>query len=198
MRLWNKAPHATGAAFHTLALRPFAPRRCGYKRKRALRSWAYCREQAQGRFNSREQKVPPWSALWELRKGMRNVIIYDNLYLRRSMFAVDYYEEERGRRPVEEFIDSLDVRMRATVFGRLALLEEHGQRLGMPFSRHLEDGIYELRTPQGSNITRVLYFFVVGERAILTHSFVKKAQKTPVREIERAKRARDDWKARNE
>ena len=68
----------------------------------------------------------------------------------------------------------------------------------MPFSRHLEDGIYELRTPQGNNITRVLYFFVVGERAILTHGFVKKPQKTPVREIERAKRARDDWRARNE
>lgn len=68
----------------------------------------------------------------------------------------------------------------------------------MPFSRHLEDGIFELRTPQGSNITRVLYFFVVGERAILTHGFVKKTQRTPPREIERAKKARDDWRQRNE
>ena len=68
----------------------------------------------------------------------------------------------------------------------------------MPFSRYLEDGIYELRTSQGSNITRVLYFFVVGERVILTHGFVKKTQKTPPREIERAKKARDDWRARNE
>lgn len=114
------------------------------------------------------------------------------------MFTVDYYEDERGRRPVEEFIDGLDPKMRAKVFGRLMLLEEHGQRLGMPFSRHLEDGIFELRTPQGSNITRVLYFFVVGERAILTHGFVKKTQRTPPREIERAKRARDDWRQRNE
>lgn len=65
------------------------------------------------------------------------------------MFAIDYYEDEHGRRPVEEFIDSLDMKMRAKVFGRLALLEEHGQKLGMPFSRHLEDGIYELRTSKG-------------------------------------------------
>lgn len=114
------------------------------------------------------------------------------------MFTVDYYEDAHGRRPVEEFIDGLDPKMRAKVFGRLMLLEEHGQRLGMPFSRHLEDGIFELRTPQGSNITRVLYFFVVGERAILTHGFVKKAQRTPRCEIERAKRARDDWRQRNE
>ena len=114
------------------------------------------------------------------------------------MFAVDYYEDGCGRRPVEEFIDGLDVKMRAKVFGRLALLEEYGQKLGMPFSRHLEDGIYELRTPQGSNVTWVLCFFVAGERAILTHGFVKKTQKTPLREIERAKRARDDWSARDE
>lgn len=114
------------------------------------------------------------------------------------MFTVDYYEDAHGRRPVEEFVDGLDPKMRAKVFGRLALLEEYGQRLGMPFSRHLEDGIYELRTPQGSNITRVMYFFVVGERAILTHGFVKKTQRTSRREIERAKRARDDWRQRNE
>lgn len=114
------------------------------------------------------------------------------------MFTVDYYEDAHGSRPVKEFIDGLDPKMRAKVFGRLMLLEEHGQRLGMPFSRHLEDGIFELRTPQGSNITRVMYFFVVGERAILTHGFVKKAQRTPRREIERAKRACDDWRRRNE
>lgn len=84
------------------------------------------------------------------------------------------------------------------MFGRLELLEEMGSQLGMPFSRHLDDGIFELRTVQGSNITRVLYFFVVGERVILTHGFVKKTQKTPLREIARAKRIRDDWRSRNE
>lgn len=114
------------------------------------------------------------------------------------MFEVDYYEDEGGRKPAKEFIDALDVKMRAKVFGRLELLEEHGSRLGMPFARHLEDGIYELRTVQGSNITRILYFFVVGERVILTHGFVKKTQKTPPREIGRAKRMRDDWRHRNE
>ena len=68
----------------------------------------------------------------------------------------------------------------------------------MPFSRHLDDGIFELRTVQGSNITRVLYFFVAGGEIVLTHGFVKKTQKTPAREIERAKRMREDWRSRNE
>lgn len=55
----------------------------------------------------------------------------------------------------------------------------------MPFSRHLDDGIFELRTVQGSDITRVLYFFVAGGEIVLTHGFVKKTQKTPAREIEK-------------
>ena len=62
------------------------------------------------------------------------------------MYEVNYYEDARGRRPVEEFIDGLPAKMRAKVFGRLELLEEHGAALGMPFSRHLDDGIFELRT----------------------------------------------------
>lgn len=114
------------------------------------------------------------------------------------MFEIFYYENEQGKRPVEAFIDSLDVKMRAKVFGRLALLEEYGSKLGMPFARHLDDGIYELRTSQGSDITRILYFFVAGKRIVLTHGFVKKTQKTPMREIMKAKRARDDWMARHE
>lgn len=114
------------------------------------------------------------------------------------MYEVSYYEDARGRRPVEEFIDSLPAKMRAKVFGRLELLEEHGAALGMPFSRHLDDGIFELRTAQGSDITRILYFFVAGSEIVLTHGFVKKTQKTPAREIERAKRMREDWRSRNE
>lgn len=114
------------------------------------------------------------------------------------MFEVDYYEDEEGRRPAEEFIDGLEVKMRAKVFGRIELLEQYGPQLGMPFSRHLDDGIFELRTVQGSNITRILYFFFVGKRVVLTHGFVKKTQKTPAKEIERAKRIRTDWRSRNE
>lgn len=113
------------------------------------------------------------------------------------MFEVDYCDDESGHRPAEEFIDGLDPKMKAKVFGRLELLEEHGNRLGMPYSRHLEDGIYEVRTPQGNDITRVLYFFAIGNRILLTHGFVKKTQKTPPREIERAKRIRASWKERH-
>lgn len=114
------------------------------------------------------------------------------------MFDIRYYESHAGRRPVEEFIDGLDVKMRAKVFGRLELLEEYGPQIGMPFSRHLEDGIFELRLAQGGNTVRILYFFAVGRTIVLTHGFVKKTRRTPAREIERAKRLRGDWKQRHE
>lgn len=51
----------------------------------------------------------------------------------------------------------------------------------------------ELRAKVGSDISRVLYFFVVGQRAILTHGFIKKTNKTPVAEIERAISYRQDF-----
>lgn len=59
-----------------------------------------------------------------------------------------------------------------------------------PYSKHLEDDIFELRNKVGSDITRVLYFFVIGETIVLTNGFTKKTQKTPKSEIQKAK---DYW-----
>ena len=66
------------------------------------------------------------------------------------------------------------------------------------FSKPLDDGIFEIRSKQGSNISLVLYFFVAGRKVILTNGFVKKTQKTPQREIDRAKRHREDYKREKE
>jgi phage-related protein len=88
--------------------------------------------------------------------------------------------------------------MQAKLFMMLEFLEEKGPALREPYSKSLEDGIFEIRAKQGSDITRVLYFFVVGRKVILTNGFVKKTQKTPKREIERAKRYRADYQLREE
>jgi phage-related protein len=55
------------------------------------------------------------------------------------------------------------------------------------------DGIFELRSKVGSDISRVMYFFVIGEKIILTNGFIKKTQKTPPREIELAKKYRNNY-----
>ena len=56
-----------------------------------------------------------------------------------------------------------------------------------------KDGIFEIRTKLGSDITRVLYFFFAGEKAVLTNGFVKKTQKTPRKELDKARSYRDDY-----
>ena len=78
------------------------------------------------------------------------------------------------------------------------MLEVGGTDLREPHSKHLDDGIFELRAKVGSDITRVLYFFVIGRRIILTHGFVKKTDKTPPSEIIKAKQYRHEFLNRKE
>ena len=113
-------------------------------------------------------------------------------------YSVEYYEKEDGTYPAEEFILSQDKKMQAKLFMALEFLEEKGPLLREPYSKSLGDGIFEVRAKQGSDISRVLYFFVVVKRIILTNGFVKKTQKTPTNEIERAKRYRKDYQTQKE
>ena len=113
------------------------------------------------------------------------------------MFDVEYYEKEDGTFPAEEFILSLDTKMQAKMFRELELLETFGNELREPHSKPLGDGIYEIRAKVASDITRVLYFFVVNKKIILTNGFVKKTQKTPDNEIALAKKYRKDYLERN-
>ena len=113
------------------------------------------------------------------------------------MFDVEYYEKEDGTFPAEEFILSLDAKMQAKMFRELELLETFGNELREPHSKPLGDGIYGIRAKVSSDITRVLYFFVVNKKIILTNGFVKKTQKTPDSEITLAKKYRKDYLERN-
>ena len=87
-------------------------------------------------------------------------------------FEVEFYKTENGKEPIAEFLDSLGNKMAAKLVGLMEILEEKGTELRMPYSEHLEDGIFELRCKQGSNITRVLYFFFVGRKIVVTNGFV--------------------------
>lgn len=111
-------------------------------------------------------------------------------------FEVEYFEKEDGTYPAEEFILSQDVKMRAKLFRLLELLEEKGNTLREPYSKSLDDGIFEIRAKQGSNITCVLYFFYIGNKIILTNGFIKKSQKTPPSEIDLAKKYRAEYEKR--
>ena len=109
------------------------------------------------------------------------------------MYDIIFYDDERGREPVREYIEQLKERSITNKDARINLrkivtyldaLERYGTRMGAPVTKHLEGEIWELR-PLAN---RILYAYFKDNKFILLHHFIKKTQKTPKREIEQAKR----------
>lgn len=113
-------------------------------------------------------------------------------------FDVIVYTAKDGTVPVNEFLYTVSEKMRAKILKELELLADYGNELREPYTKHIEDGIFELRIKLGTDISRVMYFFYVEKRIILTNGFVKKTQKTPRNEIETAKKYRQDYLSREE
>ena len=113
-------------------------------------------------------------------------------------FELTFYEKRDGSLPVVEFLDSLPKKMRAKALREMDILKEYGNELREPYTKYLEDGIFELRIKLGSDISRILYFFYDGRNIVLTNGFIKKTWKTPRGEIEKAKMYRKDYFHRTE
>lgn len=108
-------------------------------------------------------------------------------------FEIIFYDKPDGVEPAIDFILSLDNKMRAKIISLIEMLANNGYYLREPYSKHLVDGIFELRARVGNDISRVLYFFVVGKKIVITNGFIKKDQKTPKKELELAKKYRNEF-----
>lgn len=113
-------------------------------------------------------------------------------------FDVQFYMMADGKCPIMTFLDQIDKKLRTKAVKMIELLEDYGNDLRMPYSRHLEDGIFELRIAQGSNIVRIIYFFWFERKIILTNGYIKKTQKAPSEEILLAKKFKKDYCQRKE
>jgi len=98
-------------------------------------------------------------------------------------WSIEYYSES-----VRLEIEALPVGIRAAYARLTFLLEEFGLELRMPHSRAMGDGLFELRPKGREGIARVFYCMKVGRKIIVLHSFVKKTNETPKREIDIARR----------
>jgi len=67
-------------------------------------------------------------------------------------------------------------------------MEVFGPDLGMPHTRAMGDGLFELRLKAAEGIARVFYCTMVGKKIMVLHQFIKKTDKTPPRELETARR----------
>jgi phage-related protein len=99
------------------------------------------------------------------------------------IWTIGYYSEQ-----VRLEIESLPVGIRASYARLTCLLEEFGLDLRMPHSRAMGEGLFELRPRGREGIARVFYCMKVGKNIVMLHSFVKKTNETPKREIDIARR----------
>ena len=113
-------------------------------------------------------------------------------------FEIIFYDKADGTEPAKDFLLGLESKMRTKMLRAIHMLEINGADLREPYSKPINEGIFELRAQVGTDISRVLYFFLIGRKAILTNGFIKKSQKTPINEIERAKRCRSEYLSREE
>ena len=111
-------------------------------------------------------------------------------------FEVVFYQKENGTKPMVKFLNSLEPKLRAKANRDIAALRDQAYMLWEPHSKSMGRGLFELRIRQGGDIVRAFYFFFCGSKIVVTNGYVKKSQKTPRKEIERALAYRADWEER--
>lgn len=106
---------------------------------------------------------------------------------------VIFYRTIDGKCPVQEFLDSLSGKVAQKIVWVLRLLEDLDKVPSSYFKKLIgTEEIWECRIQFGSNAYRIFCFFI-DNSVVLTHGFVKKSQRTPVQEIEKAEAYRRDF-----
>lgn len=96
---------------------------------------------------------------------------------------ITYYSDE-----VQEEILSWPAGIKARYIKITDLMLTFGANLGMPHTRAMGEGLFEIRLRSREGIGRVLYCTYAGQQIIMLHCFIKKTDKTPQRELETARK----------
>ncbi|AOP36394.1 hypothetical protein A0128_20480 [Leptospira tipperaryensis] len=104
-----------------------------------------------------------------------------------------YSESEDEESEIEIFINSKDDRNQAKILAWIEKLEELGPNLPRPYADILKDGIHELRIKLSGDQVRILYFFCYKDYVILTNQFIKRSDKVPKSEIDKAVKRREKF-----
>lgn len=117
------------------------------------------------------------------------------------MYEIKYYADKKGKSPIREFILELaarkdkDSRIRLNkIRDYIKALSLHGATLGEPYMKKISGDIWELRPASD----RIMFAVWTGKGFVLLSHFMKKTQKTPPAEIEKAKRLLKDFRERGE
>ncbi len=117
------------------------------------------------------------------------------------MYEIILYKDTHGKSEIEEYITELrnknnkDSRIKfEKIIAYIRLLQNDGLSIGEPYIKHLDCEIWELRPIRD----RILFASMCNNKFILLSVFMKQTQKTPKREIEKAKKLLENYKKRGE
>jgi phage-related protein len=107
-----------------------------------------------------------------------------------------FYRTDAGNEPARDWLKSLPKEERHTI-GEDLLTVQYAWPVGKPLVEHLGDGIWELRSRLPNRIARTL-FMVAQSEIIVLHGFIKKTRKTPIQELELARRRKRQYEQSHE
>lgn len=119
------------------------------------------------------------------------------------MFELIFYKDKNGTSEIVNHLDELqesaktskDAKInREKILTYLAALSQYGTRIGKPIIKYLGDNLWELRPLR----TRIFFFYWKENKFVLLHYFIKKSQRTPKKEITKARSNLKDFLERNE
>ena len=119
------------------------------------------------------------------------------------LFEVLFYYDKHGKSDIVDYLDELQIKSKTSKTDRInrekiltyiGALERYGTRLGKPYVKHIEGDIWELRPLSN----RIFFFYWKNNKFVLLHHFIKKSQKTPTKEISKAKNNLKDFLERND
>ena len=118
------------------------------------------------------------------------------------MYIIEVYEDNKGKSEVREYIQFLSNKRNLSkenkikfpkITSYLNLLSEYGTGLREPYTKHIVGDIWELRPLRD----RIMYAYINKNKILLLSVFMKQTEKTPRREIDKAKRMLEDYKNRS-
>lgn len=100
-------------------------------------------------------------------------------------WEIIFYQTPRGEEIVKKFLETEGEPLMGKASYKIRLLQDYGPLLGMPHAKKLEGKLYELRV-RGKDEVRIIYTFIENKVCLL-HSFKKKTQEIPEKELEIAR-----------
>ena len=113
-------------------------------------------------------------------------------------YTIEFYITKNGEVLIWKFLEKLRKKSKNDKNARIQyrqislyieLFQRNGVNLNENIIKHLEDGIWELRP----GVNRIFFFYFENGTYVLLHQYRKKTQKTPKREIKKAKQERKEY-----